>query len=56
MAKIKRTNNELLKTTQKTIDRETQTSLKTWDELRFSGRISSHCTTSGTLMSLRNVE
>jgi hypothetical protein len=35
MAKRKRTNNELLHTTQKTTDRETQTSLKTWDELRW---------------------
>jgi hypothetical protein len=41
-------NNDLQNTTQKTKDRTTRTPLKTWDELRYSGRVSSSCSTSGT--------
>ena len=36
-------NNDLQNTTQKIKDRTTRTPLKTWDELRYSGRVSSSC-------------
>jgi hypothetical protein len=48
MAIRKRTNNDLQNTTQKTKDQVTRTPLKTGDELRYSGRVSSSCSTSGT--------
>ena len=38
--------------TYKTKDRVTRTSLKTGDELRFSGRVSSSCSTNGTRCNL----
>jgi hypothetical protein len=44
----KRTNNDLQNITHKTKDRVTRTPLKTGDELRYSGRESSSCSTSGT--------
>ena len=44
----KRTNNDLQNTTQKTKDRATRTLLNTGGELRFSGRVSSFCSISGT--------
>ena len=43
--KYKRTNNDLQ---DKTKDRVTQTPLKTAGELRYSGRVSSSCSTRGT--------
>ena len=46
--KDKRTNNDLQNNTQKTTDRATRTPLKTGGELRWSGRVSSSCSTSGT--------
>ena len=42
------TNIDLQNTTQKTKDRVLRTSLKTWGELRCSGRVSNSCSTSGT--------
>ena len=48
MAKRKRANSKLQNTTQITIDRATQTSLQTGDELRCSGRVGSSCPTSDT--------
>jgi hypothetical protein len=48
MAIRKRTNNDLQNTTQKTKDQVTRTLLKTGDELRYTGRVSSSCSTSGT--------
>jgi hypothetical protein len=47
MAIRKRTNNDLQNTTQKTKDQVTRTLLKTGDELRYTGRVSSSCSTSG---------
>jgi hypothetical protein len=46
--KYKRTNNNLQNITYKTKDRVTRTTLKTGDELRCSGRVSSSCSTSDT--------
>jgi hypothetical protein len=46
--KDKRRNNDLQDITHKTKDQVTQTSLKTGDELRCSGRISSSFSTNGT--------
>jgi hypothetical protein len=46
MAKIKSTNGQT--TIYKATDRVTRTPLKTWGELRCSGRVSSSCSTSGT--------
>jgi len=46
--KDRRTNNDLQSITQKSKDRATRTSLKTGRELRFSGRVSSFCSTCGT--------
>jgi hypothetical protein len=46
--KYKRTNNNLQNITYKTKDRVTRTTLKTEDELRCSGRVSSSCSTSDT--------
>ena len=43
MAKGKRVNNDLQNITQNTRDRATRTLLKTEDELRSSGRVSSSC-------------
>jgi hypothetical protein len=43
----KRTNNHLLNNTQKNTDRETRNPLKTRDEHRCSGMVSSFCSTSG---------
>ena len=48
MTKRKSTNNDLQNTTQKTKDRVTQIPLKTVGELRFRGRVSGSCSTSGT--------
>jgi arylamine N-acetyltransferase len=48
MAKRKKDKQESTKQTHKTKDRVTRTLLKTGDELRCSGRISSSCSTSGT--------
>ena len=48
MAKRKRTNNNLQIITQKNKDRATRTPLKTWGELRSSGRISRCCPTCDT--------
>ena len=48
MAKIKRTNNYLQNTTQKTKDPETRTSLKPGDELKCFGSVSSSCFTCDT--------
>ena len=48
MAKRKRTNNDLQIITQKNKDRATRTPLKTWGELRSSGRISRCCSTCDT--------
>ena len=47
MVKRKRTNNDLRNITHKTKDRVTRTPLKTRDDLRFSGKVSSSCSTSG---------
>ena len=47
MVKGKRTNNDLQKI-HKTKDRVTRTQIKTRDEVRCSGRVSSSCSTSGT--------
>jgi hypothetical protein len=44
----KKTNNDLQNITHKTKDRVTRTKLKTVNELRCSGRVSSSCSTSGT--------
>jgi len=44
----RRTNNDLQNITQKTKDRVTQTPLKTGDELRYSWRVSSFCSTCDT--------
>jgi hypothetical protein len=44
----KRTNNDLQNITHKTKDRVTRAPLKTGGELRFSRRVSSSCSTSGT--------
>jgi len=44
----KTTNNDLQKNTQKTKDRAKRTPLKNRVELKFSGRVSSSWTTSGT--------
>ena len=48
--KYERTNNDLQITTQKTKDRATRTPIRTWEgvELRFSGRVSSSCSTCDT--------
>ena len=46
--KDKRTNNYLQNTAQKTKDRATRTPIKTGDELRYSGRVSSSCSTTVT--------
>ena len=46
--KDKMTNNDILNTTQKTKDRATRTPRKTGGEYRFSGRVSSSCSTSDT--------
>jgi hypothetical protein len=46
--KNKRTNKDLQNTTLKTKDRVTRTPLRTGSELRFSGMVSSSCSTSGT--------
>jgi mannose-6-phosphate isomerase-like protein (cupin superfamily) len=46
--KDKRTNNDIQNTSQKTKDRTTRIPLKTGGELRFPGRLSSSCSTSGT--------
>jgi hypothetical protein len=43
--KNKRTNNDLQNTTQKTKDRATRTPPKTGGKLRYSGRVSSSCST-----------
>ena len=48
--KDKRTSNDLQNTTQKTRDRVTQFPLKSEYQLKYSGRISSSCSTSGTSM------
>jgi hypothetical protein len=48
MAKMKRTNNDLINTTHKAKDQITQTPLKTVDELGCFGRESSFCFNSGT--------
>ena len=42
----KRTNNDLQSATQKTKDRATRTPIKTGDEFRCCGRVSSSCSTS----------
>jgi hypothetical protein len=44
----KRTNNDLQNITQKTKDQVTRIPLKTWGELKCSGRVSSSCSTSCT--------
>ena len=46
--KDKRTNNDLQNITHKTKDRGTRTPLKTESKFRYSGRIRSSCSTSGT--------
>ena len=46
--KDKRKNNDLQNIIHKTKDRVTRTHLRTRDELRCSGRVSSSCSTSGT--------
>jgi hypothetical protein len=46
--KYKRTNNDLQNITYKTKDRDTRTPSNTGGELRFSERLSSPCSTSGT--------
>ena len=46
--KYKRTNNNLQNTMHKAKDQVTQTPLKIGDELMFSGRVTSSCSTSGT--------
>ena len=46
--KDKRTNNNLQNITQKTKDKVTRTPLKTWGELRCSGRVGSSCSINGT--------
>jgi hypothetical protein len=46
--KNKRTNNDLLNTTQKTNDQTTRTPLKRGGEFRCSGRVGSSCSTVGT--------
>ena len=43
-----KTNLDQQKTAQKTKNRATRTSLKTWGGLRFSGSVNSSCSTSGT--------
>jgi hypothetical protein len=48
MAKRKRTNNDLQKTTQKAKDRVARTPLKTGIELMYSGRVSRSCSTRNT--------
>jgi hypothetical protein len=48
MDKRKRTNNDLQNITHKTKDRGRRTPLKTRGEVRWSGRVSSSCSTSGT--------
>ena len=48
MTKEKRTNNDLQNIMQKTKDRASRTALKIGDELRYWGRVSSSCATSGT--------
>jgi hypothetical protein len=48
MTKEKRTNNDLQNIMQKTKDRASRTALKIGDELRYWGRVSSSCSTSGT--------
>jgi hypothetical protein len=48
--KEKRTNNDPLNITQKPKDPEKLNSLKTWDELGCSGRISSSCSRCGTCL------
>ena len=46
--KDKRTNNDLQNTTQKTKNRATRTPRKTGGEPRWSGKVSSSCSTSST--------
>ena len=48
MHKMKRTNNDLQTTTQKTEDRPTRTTLKSGDEHMCSGMVSSSQSTNGT--------
>jgi len=48
MAKRKKDKQRSTKHTHKTKDRLTRTPLKTWGELRCSGRVGSSCSTSGT--------
>jgi hypothetical protein len=48
MAKRKRTNNDLQNITHKTKDQVRRTPLKTRGEVRWSGRVGSSCSTSGT--------
>ena len=45
---VKRTNSDLQNITQKTKYRAIQTPLKIGGELRYSGRVSSSCSTCGT--------
>jgi len=46
--KDKRTNDDLQNVTHKTKDRATRNPLKAGDELRFSGRVNSSCSSSDT--------
>jgi hypothetical protein len=48
MAKVQKDKQRSTKHTHKTKDRVTRTPLKTGDELRCSGRVSSSCSTSDT--------
>ena len=46
--KVQKYQQRFTKHTHKTNDRVTRTALKTGGELRWSGRVSSYCSTSGT--------
>jgi hypothetical protein len=46
---VKRKNNDLQNTIQKTKEQATRNPQNSWSELRYSGRVSSSCSTSGTL-------
>ena len=49
MVKRKKPNNDLQNTIQKTKEQATRNPQNIWSELRYSGRVSSSCSTSGTL-------